>query len=183
MSNKIKYGISDVHYALVTTSGYSTPVALPGAVSASLSAEGEHSSFYADNYEYFVTDVNNGYSGQLEVAFLDDDARVALLGEILDATNKNLYEKASGAESPKFALGFKIKGDAKDTYFWFYNCTLSRPQLNAETKGENIDPNTDTLDINCRPNDNGYVRVKSSEETSDSSISAWFSAVVAEPSA
>lgn len=180
MANKIKYGISDVHYAPITTTGFGTPVALPGAVSISLAAEGERSPFNADNVEYFVTNVNNGYTGTLEVALFDDDARVALLGEVLDNTSKNLYEKASGAEAPKFALGFKVKGDAKDTCFWFYNCTLARPQVNAQTKADNIEPNTDTLDITCRPDANGYVRVKSTEDTA--SLSGWFTSVVATPS-
>lgn len=51
MANKVKYGISNVHYAPVTSSGFGTPVALEGAVSLSLSAEGERSVFYADNIE------------------------------------------------------------------------------------------------------------------------------------
>lgn len=178
MANKVKYGISNVHYAPVTSSGFGTPVALEGAVSLSLSAEGERSVFYADNIEYYVVNVNNGYTGTLEVALLDDTARATLLGEILDGTSKNLYEKASGAEAPKFALGFQIEGDDGPVYFWFYNCTVNRVALNANTKEENIEPQTDSLDLTISPDANGYVRVKS---TDASTTASWFSAVVATP--
>ena len=70
MANKIRYGLSNVYYAVATlgtnnSATYATPVALPGAVSLSLDAEGETSNFYADNIAYYVTNSNNGYSGSL----------------------------------------------------------------------------------------------------------------------
>lgn len=179
MANKIKFGISSVYYALKTSSGYDTPVALPGAVSLALSPEGERTNFAADNNnDYYATNANNGYSGSLELAYLDDTARQALLGEILDSTSKNLYEQESGAEAPVFALGFKVEGDDEPIYFWFYHVTASRPQVNAQTKAENIEPGTDTLDIVCGKDEDGYVRVKS---TPASTTTSWFSSVVAHP--
>lgn len=177
MANKIKYGISNVHYAVLGTSGYETPVALPGAVSISLSAEGDRNVFYADNIEYFVTNTNNGYSGTLEVALLDDDFREAILGEILDSSDKTLMEVSSGAESIKFALGFDIEGDNSTTKFWFYNCTASRPEASSSTKNESIEPNTDSIEIKCTPDANGKVRVKTTEATTSTVVNGWYTAV------
>ena len=57
MANKVQYGLKNVHYATVTvgtnTVTYGSPVAWPGAVSLSLSAEGDTNDFYADNIKYF----------------------------------------------------------------------------------------------------------------------------------
>ena len=57
MADKVKFGIKNVHYAVLsdeTTPTYETPVAIPGAVSFSLEANGDTSPFYADNMQYFV---------------------------------------------------------------------------------------------------------------------------------
>ena len=63
MSNKIKYGLKNVHYASITetnTEGvidvtFGTPTPVPGAVNLVLSPVGESTPFYADNTEYFTT--------------------------------------------------------------------------------------------------------------------------------
>jgi len=178
MANKIKYGISNVHYAVKGAEGYGTPVALPGAVSLSLSAEGERNVFYADDIEYFVVNTNNGYSGSLELARIPDEFRAAVLGEILDSDDKTLTEMSTGAEAIRFALGFDVKGDQSTTSFWFYNCTASRPEEAAETKEDNITPKTETINLSCSPETDGRVRVKTTSETPSSVTSAWYTAVV-----
>ena len=73
MANKIKYGLRSVYYAVATTGTggaltYATPVAIPGAVNLSLSAEGDTTPFYADDVVYWQGTANNGYSGSLEIA-------------------------------------------------------------------------------------------------------------------
>lgn len=177
MSNKIKFGVKNVYYALKTGSSYGTPVALPGAVSVTMTPQGDKYTFYADNIKYYELAVNNGYEGEIEVALLSDEARVALLGEVIDSTKKVLVESVTSA-TPVFALGFQIEGDEKATRYWFYNCTASRPTTEGETKESTVEAKTETLSLSCGAGTDGVVRIKTTAETSESDYNAWFESVV-----
>lgn len=149
-SNKIRYGIKNCFYATATlsstnTATYGTPVALPGAVSISLSPEGDTSPFYADNVVYFTSVANNGYSGDLELAKIPDTFLVDCLGYVTDA-NGVLVEDA-GASPTHFALMFQFEGDAHAKRTVLYNCVASRPELAGQTKSESIEPQTETISI------------------------------------
>lgn len=176
-NNKIKYGIKNVYYALKNAEGgYDTPKALPGGVSVTLTPQGEMYEFYADNILYFHTEVNNGYSGEIEVAMLSDESRVDLLGETITETDKVLIETVN-ASSPEFALGFQIEGDVKASRYWFYNCVASRPETSSETKEETIDVKTETLNITTTAGTDGVVRAKTTVDTASSTYDDWFSTV------
>lgn len=151
MANKIRYGLKNVYYAVATigadnSATYETPVAFPGAVSLSLSAEGETSNFYADNIAYYVSNSNNGYSGSLEMAMITDEFAADILGEVQNATSGLKYE-VQDAEPVHFALMFQFEGDAKATRHVIYNCVATRPDVSGSTKEETIDPQTETVDI------------------------------------
>lgn len=174
--NKVKYNIQNVHYAKMDDDGtYSTPVHIPGAVSLTTDPTGDDSVFWADGIKYYVVYNNTGYEGDLEVALLPDAFRIDILGDVLD-TKKVLVEK-SDAPTVNFALGFQIDGDKESTFFWYYNCTASRPATEANTTEESKDPETDTLEWICAPNADGIVRVKTTSETAKAETDSWFNAV------
>lgn len=182
MANKIKYGIRNVYYAVATEGAggaltYATPVALPGAVSMSIAAEGESTPFYADDVVYYQGVANNGYSGTLELALIPDSFRKDVLGELED-DNDLLVEKADVTPA-EFALLFEFQGDDKATRHVFYRCTCTRPDVAGSTKEASIEPQTETLNISALPRINDTV-VKASCPYSSAKYATW-TAGVTEP--
>lgn len=150
MANKIRYGLRNTKYAIYNAQDdtYGEPKAMPGAVSLSLSREGGDSSdFYADDGIYFTfAGTNGGYSADLELARITDEIRRDLLGEIEDEGTGVQFETTE-AKQIQFALITEMQGDQYPIGFVFYNCVASRPEFNANTKGESPDVDTDTLSI------------------------------------
>lgn len=182
MPNKVKYNLKNVHWALATTTGYSTTVnTWAGAVNLSLEPTGEDYAFFADGITYYEYHANNGYSGDFECALIPQEFKTAVLGEVLD-NGGNLIELDAG-EVVNFALGFQIDGDEKDNFYWFYNCSASRPTVAGQTKEESIEVNTETITFTCKPdpritvNDAHPVKAKSGD-ASTVTAGSWFSAVV-----
>ena len=179
MANKIKWGVRNLHYATRTVSGstvtFGTPVAIPGTVNISLSAEGDNTPFYADDTEYYRVMANNGYSGTLELALIPAAFRELALGETLD-TNGVLIEEAD-KQGSEFALGFEMQGDDDTILVWLYNVVASRPDVNAATKEASVTPQTDTLNIVCRADADGQVIARTTDTAATATKSAWFSTV------
>lgn len=185
--NKIKYGLKNVYYAVATiaTDGsatYSTPVALPGAVSLSLAPQGETTPFYADNIAYWTGISNTGYEGDLEVARLTDAFKTDILGYERD-TNEVIFENAN-ADPVHFALLFQFEGDQKATRHAMYNCVATRADAAGETKGESIEPQTESVTINAKTiyvstlgTGMDIVKAESVTSTDSTTYNSWFSSV------
>lgn len=178
--NKVKYNIKNVHVAKQTetvaaegtTYKYVAPKNIPGAVSISLDAEGEISTFYADGIAYFVASANNGYSGDLEMAIIPSWFRVEILNETLD-DNKVLVENANNSTNP-FALLFEFDGDVKAIRRCLYNCTCTRPSIESETKEETVEPGTETLSITNSPRTDGLVKAQTGPDTAENTYADWY---------
>lgn len=177
---KVKFGISNAVYAPIDpqTGEYGTIKQLPGSVSLSLEQQGEQNIFYADNISYYTSASNAGYSGDYELAMIPDYFRTEILGEELDDNNV-LFEKG-GVQPKAFAFGVKINtDDNKGIYYWFYNCTCSRPSVAGDTTAESTEVKTDTLSItiNSRASD-GMTKCQSTATTPNETLATWFTAVV-----
>lgn len=183
--NKIKYGIKNVFYAKATIASdnsatYATPVALPGAVSLSMDAQGENSKFYADNIVYWVGANNQGYEGDLEIAKVPDSFKQDILGYVKD--NKGVLLEDANADATHFALLFQFEGDVKATKHVMYNCTAARPSASGNTKTDTVEPQTESMTITATPIHNtalnrDFVKADTTASTDTTTYNNWTTAV------
>lgn len=182
--NKVKYNLKNAHYAMLKVDeegviSFDTPVALPGAVSISLDANGEPENFYADGVAYYVINNNMGYDGDLELAIIPEDFRVSALNESLD-DNKVLIEDAN-SELNAFALLFEFDGDVKHIRHVLYNCSASRPGIEGKTNEDSKEVQTESLEITATPLPSGLVKVRTGANTDDTVYNSWYQSVYQTP--
>ncbi len=186
MANKIKYGLKNVHYAIATinaadnTATYGDPVAIPGAVNLSLDPQGENTPFYADNIVYYLTLANNGYEGDLEIAYIPESFAKDVLGDIEDA--KHVLVENANATPVHFALLFQFEGDAKATKHVIYNCVAARPNVEGATKEDTVTPQTETLSLTATPIyssalSHEIVKARTGDTTDTTTYEDWFESV------
>ena len=177
---KVKFGFKNAYYAKINIDEnggvtYEKPVHMPGAVSLSLAPSGESVEFYADDGLYFSDAGNNGYEGSLELALIPESFKTDILNEVADA-NGVLVEDATKVTNP-FALLCEFTQDDGARKFCFYHCTSSRPSLEATTKGETKEIGTETLNIICRPNKEGIVKISTKADTDETVLTDWYTEV------
>jgi phi13 family phage major tail protein len=177
MGNTIKYGLKNVHYAVITNKDgvitYGKTVEIPGAVNLSVTPKGDKTEFYADDVAYFVASSNQGYEGNLEVAIVPDSFKKEVLGWTADASGA-LFENAN-ILSKNIALLFEFDGDVNAVRHILYNVSVARPAIESSTQGASIEVKTESFDITASPRLDGFVKAKA--EPADTSYAKWFEAV------
>lgn len=175
-TNKVRYGLSNVHVGTVTvedgTPTFGTPTAYPGAVSITMTAEGEQSNFHADNIVYYVTDSNNGYTGDLEMAYLYDWFETQYLGS--KESQEGMIVETSDNPTQMAYLMFQFEGDVNATKYIIYNMTFGRPDLEGNTKEDTTEPNTTTIPFTSVPLVTEFGNVVKSKVPSTASNYATF---------
>ena len=183
--NKLRYGLKSVYFAIATlaTDGsatYATPVAFPGAVSLSLDPSGDNVRFNADNIAYWTANGNTGYTGTLEMARITDEFKKQVLKGVLDT--KGVIIEDLNAPLVHFALLFQFEGDVKATRHVLYNCTCTRPNVAGQTKGEQIEPATESVNLTATSVYNSglakdIVKGETTDGTDNTTYNGWFGTV------
>lgn len=162
MSNKVTFGLKNVHYAVATpgeddTWTYGEPKRLTGAQELTAEVIAGKTDVYADDRILATLVSNSGSNITLKLTEIDDDFKVAVLGYEKD-TNNNLIEVVNH-RNKTFALGYEIQGDAKARRIWYFLCTASPVSDATKTKAESIEPNSVTLSITARSIEVGNLSV------------------------
>ena len=173
-SNKVKFNLKNVHICPINkeTGEYGKVIKVPGAVNLSMEPQGDIEPFYADGIVYYQSAANNGYSGTLEMALITDEVRQAIFVEV--PNEDGVAIENVNVQYNDFALGFQVDGDQRETLFWYYNCSATRPTQEAATNEASKTPQTETLNISCTCNENGDVRAKTTADTPADVLSKWF---------
>lgn len=148
-ANKVRFGLSNVHVVPIVNGEYSTPIKVPGAVNLTTSPEGETTKMYADNIAYFSAVTNAGYTGDLEMALIPDEVKVAIGLGVIDK-NGAFVEDADIIAKP-FGLLYEVMGDARNRRNVFYNVTAARPEEENKTKEDSTEVTTEKLSITMIP--------------------------------
>ena len=172
MSNKVEFGISQLHVGLYEvaddgTVTLGTPYHQKGAVSFSPEEQSELSNFYADNIVYWSGYSGGSFEGDLEVAKFDDAFKTAFLG-YKQLTNGGLAN-VKNAHKPNVYIAFQVEGDAESRRVIMYNAQLGAITREFATIEEEKEPATETLAVTVtgdnatgvsmasfRPDDAGY---------------------------
>lgn len=156
---KVQFGLSNLHLFKLTetttngktTGTYGTSMACPGAVNLSLSVEAdEPDPFYADDSVYYQpAAMAKGYTGDLELARLPEDIRLAFLNFVKD--DDDTIVEVDGTEKKYFAMTFENQTDENPIKKVFYKCSFGTPGVEAATIEDTKTPQTETIPITILP--------------------------------
>ena len=183
--NKVQFNLKNFHYAILqddTTSAlaytpptYGTPVHVPGAVSLTLDSEGSVTPFYADGIQYYNAVSNNGYSGDLEVAKFTDEMLTAVWGFV--KTEAGVLLENNSKNAAQFAALFQIDGDRDSEFYCMYNCSGTKPGVNAKTNEAEKEPQTQTSSITASALKDGTIMARTTADTAKETKAGWFNQV------
>ena len=173
MSNKVTFGLTNVHYALATQTEdgswtFAVPKRLVGAQEISVEAIGGSAQVYADDTVIKTLVSNSGSNVTLKFTEIDVAFKKDIFG-FLEDTNGNLVEIIN-AETKTFALGYEIQGDMHARRIWYFLCTATPTGDVSKTKSDSIEANSIELNITARPieaGDNHILRVIAKQSDSN----------------
>lgn len=185
-----KIGLDQVHIAKVISDDengivYDTPIALKGAVNATVNPNSDVATDYGDNGVFFVTNNRGNTEMNLEMIGIDPDTLALMLGQTKSA---GITVETPLDQSPYFAVGFRVwiagekDGQKRYQYFWYAKGKFSVPETGGNTKTDSIEFGHINLTAQfAQTVYNGIIctHARSDDDTvSASAIANWFNAPV-----
>lgn len=169
-TNKVRFGLSNLYFGTYTvgTTGTVTlgsPFAVPGAVSLNLDPDTEETVFWADDVKYYVTNADNGFTGEVEVAAFTDEFKTTFMNYLTLADGG--IAQIKGMDNKTCYVMFQSEGDAQKRRGILYNVTLGQISRNYQTLEGTKEPQTATLSITVTgDNATGITRTSYTEAAS-----------------
>jgi phi13 family phage major tail protein len=147
MNEAPKIGLDNVVIAKVlsdSASGitYDTPIALKGAVNATVNPNSDVAVDFADNGPFFSASNRGNTELNLEMIDVDVDVLAMLLGM---KKSNGVTVETSLDQSPDVAVGFRVwlagkdaNGNNRYQYFWYAKGKFSVPETGGETKTDSL---------------------------------------------
>ena len=170
---------------------YDTPIALKGAVNASVNPNSDVAVDYADNGPFFVMNNRGNTELTLELTNIDPATKALMLGQ---KRSGGITVETPMDSSPYFAMGFRVwvggtdeNGNKIYEYMWLAKGKFSVPESGAETKKESVSFQHANMTAQFVatifvPNgqDSGTIctHCRSDVDTSSAVIANWFNAPV-----
>lgn len=170
---------------------YDTPIALKGAVNASVNPNSDVAVDYADNGPFFVMNNRGNTELTLELTNVDPAVQAKMLGQ---KRSGGITVETPMDSAPYFAMGFRVwvggtdeNGNKIYEYMWFAKGKFSVPESGAETKKESVSFQHKNMTAQFVatifvPNgqDSGTIctHCRSDVDTSSAVIANWFNAPV-----
>jgi phi13 family phage major tail protein len=170
---------------------YDTPIALKGAVNASVNPNSDVAVDYADNGPFFVMNNRGNTELTLELTNVDPAVQAKMLGQ---KRSGGITVETPMDSAPYFAMGFRVwvggtdeNGNKIYEYMWLAKGKFSVPESGAETKKESVSFQHKNMTAQFVatifvPNgqDSGTIctHCRSDVDTSNAVIANWFNAPV-----
>ena len=170
---------------------YDTPIALKGAVNASVNPNSDVAVDYADNGPFFVMNNRGNTELTLELTNIDPATKALMLGQ---KRQGGITVETPMDSSPYFAMGFRVwvggtddNGNKIYEYMWLAKGKFSVPESGAETKKESVSFQHANMTAQFvatifvpAGQDSGTIctHCRSDVDTSSTVIANWFNAPV-----
>ena len=181
MVNKVKYGIRNVHYALIGKDwAYETPKPIPQATSISLKPKSAELTVYGDDTLQTNKSISRGYTGSISFNELPDEFYVDVFGQTVDS--KGVLTENVNDNPHEAALLFEFSGDPVSQRHVLYRVSFARPNIESEGMADKISTKEFSIDITVMPVVGGDLdgkikgRLYDTTETHDT-YTTWFTQV------